>query len=150
VPDILHRLNIRTTPERAYAALATVEGIRAWWTRDAQLEPRVGGRGEFGFFDRRVVTSVTVEALEPPRRVAWRTVASNAPGGWDGTTIGFELGAIADGTVVAFTHRGFREADEDYARVTTGWAYYLFSLRLFLETGVGGPNPDADFTRGRR
>jgi uncharacterized protein YndB with AHSA1/START domain len=82
VPDILHRLTIRATPQRVYAALVTVEGIRAWCTRDAQLEPRAGGRAEFGGVDRRVVTSVTVEALEPPRRACWGTVASNAPGDW--------------------------------------------------------------------
>jgi hypothetical protein len=57
---------------------------------------------------------------------------------------------VADGTVVAFTHRRLREADEDHARVTTGCACYRSGLRSFLETGAGGLNPDADFTRGRR
>jgi uncharacterized protein YndB with AHSA1/START domain len=150
VPDILHLLNIRATPERVWAALATAEGIRQWWTRDTVLEPRVGGRGEFAFSDRRVVTTVTIEALEPAARVAWRTISSNAPGAWVGTTIMFELRAEGDGCAVAFAHRGFREASEGYARVTTGWAYYLFSLRLYLEAGAGRPNPDADFTRGSR
>jgi hypothetical protein len=30
--------------------------------------------------------------------------------------------------VLIFAHRGFVQADEDYALVTTGWAYYLVSL----------------------
>jgi hypothetical protein len=44
--------------------------------------------------------------------------------------------------VVAFSHRGFAEANEGYAQVTTGWAHYLFSLRQYLETGQGTPQTD--------
>lgn len=35
--------------------------------------------------------------------------------------------------MLSFAHRGFAQADEGYARVTTGWGYYLASLQLYLE-----------------
>jgi Activator of Hsp90 ATPase homolog 1-like protein len=93
------------------------------------------------------VTRVTTDELNPPVRAIRKTVSANAPGGWEGTTITFDLRTDGDGTVLLFAHRGFKQADEGYARVTTGWGYYLVSLRQYLETGKGAPHPDIDFAR---
>jgi uncharacterized protein YndB with AHSA1/START domain len=43
--DIMHFIKIQASPEQVYQALATAEGIRNWWTRDAVLDSRVGGAG---------------------------------------------------------------------------------------------------------
>jgi uncharacterized protein YndB with AHSA1/START domain len=147
MPDIMHLVRIHASPERVYRALTTVDGIRNWWTRDAALDARVGGTGEFRFYEGKGVTTVRVDALDPPVRVGWKTISSNAPGGWDGTAIAFDLRAEGEGTVLLFAHRGFAQTDEGYALVTTGWAYYLVSLQQYLETGQGAPHPDKDFAR---
>jgi uncharacterized protein YndB with AHSA1/START domain len=147
MPDILHLITIHATPERVYQALTTEEAIRNWWTRDAVLEAKIGGTGEFGFNDHRVVTKIRVDELKPPVRVGWTTTSSSSPGGWDGTTITFDLRAEGSDTALAFAHRGFAQANEGYARVTTGWAYFLVSLQQYLETGTGAPHPDVDFAR---
>lgn len=140
MPDIVHVIEIDAPLDRVYEALTTSEGIRHWWTRDAHLDAREGGMGEFAFHQRQTVTRVRVEALEPPSRVVWATVDSSAPGGWDGTTISFDLGAEGQGTVLAFMHRGFREANEGYERVTKGWDHDLCSLQRYLQTGTGAPH----------
>ena len=140
MPDIMHMLKIDAAPERVYRAITTADGVRHWWTHDTELDTEVGGAGQFGFFDRRVVTTVRVEALVPPTHVGWRVASSGAPGGWVGTTIAFDLRPDGDATTLLFAHRGFAEADEGYARVTTGWGIYLQSLRQYLETGTGTPH----------
>ena len=81
MPDIMHVVKIHASPEQVYEALTTDEGIRNWWTRDAVLDSAIGGVGEFGFFNRRVVTKVKIDELKPPIRVAWTTISSAAPGG---------------------------------------------------------------------
>jgi uncharacterized protein YndB with AHSA1/START domain len=139
MPDIMHLVRMHASPERVYQALTTAAGIRNWWTRDAVLDSKIGGTGEFGFNVRRVVTKIRVDQLEPPVRVGWKTIASNAPGGWDGTTITFDLRGEGSDTVLSCAHRGFAQADEGYTRVTTGWGHYLVSLQLYLETGKGTP-----------
>ncbi len=153
MPDIMHIVRIDAPPERVYEALTSPEGIRNWWTRDADLEARVGGSGEFRFprYGEDSVTRVTVGNLDPPRRVGWTTASSFHPE-WAGTTMSFDLRAEDGGTVLCFAHRGFRQADEAYAMFTTGWGYYLVSLQQYLETGEGAPSPDIDFARmlGRR
>jgi uncharacterized protein YndB with AHSA1/START domain len=140
MPDITHAITIRATPARVYAAVMTSEGIRKWWTRDAVLDARIGGSGEFGFVDRKVVTRVRVDELMPPTHVRWTTISSNAPGGWAGTTITFDLRAESSGTTtLSFAHRGLAQSDSGYALVAKGWSHYLVSLQQYLQTGHGTP-----------
>jgi len=146
MPDIMHYLGIHAAQQRVFHALTSIEGIRNWWTRDAVLDAEVGGSGEFAFYDRKSITRVRIEELNPPLRVRWQVVSAIA-GGWTGTTITFELRAEGENTVLLFAQRGFVEADDWYARTTTGWAYYLVSLKQYLERGKGAPHPDVDFAR---
>ena len=138
MPDIMHTLKIQVSPDRVYQALTAADGIRHWWTRDAVLDPKVGGTGEFGFYQRRFVAKVRVEALEEPSLVTW-TVTNSA---WPGNRIEFEVRPEDKHTRLSFAHRGFAEADRGYASATTRWGFYLFSLKRYLETGNGTPNPD--------
>jgi uncharacterized protein YndB with AHSA1/START domain len=147
MPDLMHCLRINAPVESVYRAITTADGVRNWWTRDCDLDETVGGAGVFRFYDGRVVANVRIEALKPSGRVGWTTTESTHPAGWEGTTIDFDLRAEGDATVLLFAHRGFAQASEDYARVTTGWAYFLISLQQYLETGKGAPAPDVDFAR---
>lgn len=147
MPDIMHHIRIGAPREQVYEVLTTAEDVRNWWTRDADLESKIGGRAEFRFYQGESVTRVSIDELVPPARVGWTAVSANAPGGWAGTVITFDLQAEGSDTVLSFAHRGFAQADEGYAMCTTGWAYYLVSLRQYVETGQGGPHPDIDFAR---
>ena len=51
-------LKIQAPRDRVYQAIATGEGIRNWWTRDASLDPSLGGAGEFGFYGRSFMVKV--------------------------------------------------------------------------------------------
>ena len=145
--DILHRLEIDAPRERVYDALTHAEGIRGWWTRDAELDARVGGIGEFRFYQRERLTRVRVDALDAPARVAWTVLDSFMPG-WPDTCIRFDLEPAGSGCILAFAHRGFAHENEWFARVTTGWAYFLVSLKRFVECGRGAPSPEVvDFAR---
>ena len=148
MPDILHLVKIHASPERVYQALTTTEGIRSWWTRDADLDSEIGGTGEFRFgaYGSPSLTKVSIEELKPPAHVGWKTISSFRPE-WSGTSISFDLRPEGSSTALLFAHRGFAQADEIYALTTTGWAYYLVSLQQYLETGKGAPSPDVDFAR---
>ena len=137
--DIVDGVKIAAAPERVYRALTTAEGVRAWWTRDADLESEVGGTGEFRFSGHELTTRVRIEALEAPARVVWRVAASQHPE-WVGTTIAFDLRPAGSGTALAFAQRGYAEAGECHALCTGGWTHYLASLKAYVETGRGEPH----------
>ncbi len=146
MPDIMHLIKIAASPERVYQALVTAEGIRNWWTRDADLDARVGGKGVFRFYEGKGITTVSVDELEPSTRVVWKVTSSHHPE-WEATTITFDLRPEGSDTMLAFAQRGFAQAGECYALCTTGWGYYLVSLQQYLQTGKGAPSPDIDFSR---
>lgn len=136
--EIMHLIKIHAPAVRVYEAITTTDGVRQWWTRDAAIEPRVGATGEFGFDGKRFVAKITVEELTPLTRVRWK-VANAA---WQGNDIDFNLKPDGNDTTVLFAHRGFPRADEGFASATTRWGFYLLSLKRYLQTGKGTPNPD--------
>jgi uncharacterized protein YndB with AHSA1/START domain len=141
MPEIMHLIKIRAAQDTVYQAISTVEGIRKWWTNDAALDSRVGGVGEFGFYGHRMAIKVKVVELDPPEHVAWDAVSSTG-GGFDGTTISFDLKSEDDITSLLFAHRGFTAGANNIASATTRWGFYLLSLKRYVETGKGTPNPE--------
>ena len=141
MPEIVQLIKIRAARDKVYQAIATAEDIRNWWTRDVALDPRVGGIGEFGFNGHRFVIKVRIAELTRPDHVAWDDVSSTS-GGFDGTTISFDLKSDNGITSLLFAHRGFKTGGSTTAAPTTTWGFYLFSLKRYLETGTGSPNPE--------
>ena len=137
MPDILHRVGIRTSQDRVYEALATREGLAAWWTANTQGNEEVGGVLEFRFcaggFDMKVVE------LEPGERVVWQVV--DGPPEWIGTEVRWELKQEGDYAIVLFKHQGWKEPGEMMHHCSTKWAIFLMSLKALVETGAGQPNP---------
>lgn len=136
--DIMHLIRIHAPAERVYEAITTADGIRQWWTRDAAIEPRIGAAGEFGFYGKRFIVKLAVEELNPVTHVRWRV--TNAV--WPGSDIAFDLKGDGNETTLLFAHRGFPGADEAYAGASTRWGFYLLSLKRYVQTGTGSPNPD--------
>jgi uncharacterized protein YndB with AHSA1/START domain len=140
MPEILHLIKIRSPQEKVFEALSMAQGVQQWWTRDASLEPKAGSTGDFGFYGRRNVINVKVEKLSPAH-IAWGDVTSTG-GAFDGTNIAFDLKSQDGVTSVLFSHRGFKASGENVASATTRWGFYLLSLKRYLETGKGTPNPE--------
>lgn len=145
--DIRHWMRIHAPRERVYAALATQEGVSGWWTREAELDERVGGEAVVRFThpNSRRIKRLRIDALEAPGRVVWTPVEADGPGDWVGATISFDLAEDGEDTIVRFAQTGFGGAEDELALVTTGWAWYLMSLKALVETGRGAPHPAKPF-----
>jgi len=141
--DILHRVGMRSSLDEVHKALATREGLAAWWTSDTKGESKVGGilkfrfsahGAEIGGFDMRVLE------LQPAKRVLWQVV--DGPQEWIGTRISFDLQQAGDHAIVLFKHQGWKEPVEFMYHCSTKWAIYLMSLKSLVETGKGTANPN--------
>jgi uncharacterized protein YndB with AHSA1/START domain len=136
--DILHRVGVEhPTPDRVYAALATIDGLAGWWTTDTSGSTDVGGVIEFRFprggFDMEVVESV------PDKRVTWKVVGG--PDEWVGTIVDWDLTQEGDFTIIRFKHQGWKEPVDFMHHCSTKWATYLMSLKSLVEQGHGQPAP---------
>jgi hypothetical protein len=134
--DIMHEIDIASTPEKVYAALTTQEGLSGWYTPEARAKPEVGAFIEFKF-STLTDSQFRVEDLEPNRHVAWKGV--QVPDEWKQTPITFDIRPDGDGVVLTFCQRGFPHDYEPFAGFSYCWAQYIRSLKLLLETGKGEP-----------
>jgi uncharacterized protein YndB with AHSA1/START domain len=138
VPDIIHRIGIEAPPDRVYRALATRSGLINWWTWHVTGEPAPGTIIQFRFADNG--PRMKVLELSPGSRVTWQCV--DGPRDWIGTEISFELAHGDRETIVRFSHTGWRESGEFMAHCNCKWAYFLMSLKAWVEDGRGTPYPE--------
>ena len=142
--DIIHRVGIKASPADVYAALATVEGVAGWWTKETTGTSKPGGTIDVRFLSPqgKEIGGMTMEvvALEPNRKVHWRF--RKGPEEWIGTDATFDLTQDGDFTIVLFGHRNWREPVEFMAHCSMKWATFMLSLRELVETGRGRPSPN--------
>ena len=139
MPDILHRVAIKSSPNDTYRALTTLEGLAGWWTTDTQGNCNVGGVIQFRFGDRGFIDMKVLE-LDPAKRVLWQVV--DGPPDWIGTKVSFELTQDDDFTIILFKHQGWKEPIEFMHHCSTKWALFLMSIKSLVETGKGAPYPN--------
>jgi uncharacterized protein YndB with AHSA1/START domain len=137
--DILHKVGIKSSsPDDAYRALTTLDGLSGWWTTNTQGETKVGGVIQFRFGAGGI--DMKVLALDPGKHVLWQVV--DGPQEWAGTQVSFDLRQEGDWTIVLFKHQGWKEPVEFMHHCGTKWAVFLLSLKSLLETGKGAPAPN--------
>lgn len=140
--NIKHLLSINASVAQIHVALTTATGIRNWWTDNADLDET---RGIFRFhYGQTVETTVKVVLLKDAL-ISWKVMTSFRPE-QIGTSISFALQAKGDTTLLHFSQSGFEQEDDIFALMNMGWAYYLVSLKQYLETGKGAPSPHVDFS----
>jgi uncharacterized protein YndB with AHSA1/START domain len=129
--DLFHSIPVSAAPEKVYAAVATEAGMQGWWTRDTVLKPSVGGKAEFGFDKRGMVF------LKANRTV--RMSCSGDHPEWAGTTLEWTIEPSADGSLLRFTHRGWKGPTDFCASCNSMWGNLMFRLKAFVESGKPGP-----------
>ena len=138
-------LVINAEPSAVYAAIATQEGLRAWWTPTCTADSHAGGKAHFEF--GRTRKDMSIEQLDVNRGVRWfvtdayinvESLAKKSE--WAGTEIAFRLTPTIDGkTRLDFEHVGLAPALECYDLCSSGWNHFLASLQQLVETGRGTP-----------
>ena len=139
MPDILHRVGVKSSAQATYAALSTKQGLAGWWTVDTVDDFNVGGVIRFRFGDRGGFDMKVLE-LEPAQRVLWQVVSG--PQEWIDTKVSFDLQQKDDVTMVLFKHQGWKEPVEFMHHCSTKWALFLMSMKSLLELGKGAPSPN--------
>jgi uncharacterized protein YndB with AHSA1/START domain len=124
--------------EKAWNALTEAEGIANWFSPIARVSgPGLNAEVTAAWSDEMAFTT-RVGAWEPNRRVQWLAEDMMGPGITLATD--FHLESVGGKTRIRLVQSGFGEFDgwDDFFESTdTGWAYFLYNLRLYLETLQG-------------
>ena len=138
MPNALHQIGITATPEQVFDLLVSSDGLRQWWTADADAEPIEGSVAVFGFNERTTVLRMRVDELVAGRRVKWACQGDLEE--WVDTEVEFHIGWADDGGVdMHFAHRGWRSLAGDYARCNTTWGALMYRLKATAEGQSPGP-----------
>lgn len=137
--DILLMVPIEAAPEDVYRAIADPEGLRRWWTTAVEGTGGLGDTLVFSFESGMVEMRMKVDAADEPDSIHW-SVQDPAPPEWEGTTVTWDVQAGDSGTRLLFGHRGWRSTDSSFPAINYNWAYYLTSLKDYLEKGKGFPH----------
>ena len=129
------QLTIGAARQRVFDAIATLDGVRHWWTTVVTGSAAAGGELRFGFagLDEQIV--MCVDAVRPPSAVGWSCVAHTRDEEWTGSQVRFELSERGpQACELHFRHIGiFPEV------VAAGWDHFLASLAAYAEHGGGSP-----------
>lgn len=141
--NILHRIAMQATLDQVYQAIATPEGVAAWWTTRTTGDRHAGGTLDFHFSAHGAEIghfTARLRELRPNELVLWEI--TRGPPEWIGTTVRFELARDGDYVVVLFWHAGWHAPVEFMHHCSTKWGVFMMSLKALMETGKGAPMPN--------
>jgi uncharacterized protein YndB with AHSA1/START domain len=131
-----HEIVVPGTPEQVWNAIATGQGITAWFV-PARVEERVGGAVELDFGPGMGTATGQVTVWEPPTRFVHQGI------GGSGAQLAYEWQVEARGggtCLVRLVTSGFlTEADwqAEYDSTLEGWKLFLDNLRLYVTHFAG-------------
>jgi uncharacterized protein YndB with AHSA1/START domain len=129
--------NIDADAATVYRAISTSEGVRGWFTSEAEIGEGPGARHRLSFPDIPAPWELSVDRAEEPRTLTLSVVVG--PPHWTDTTMTYEIVDRPEGGVVLnFDHTDFATVD-DVRHWTIGWVDKILSLRKYAETGVPDP-----------
>ncbi len=131
----VREVTCQATRERVFAAVATISGLRGWWTPIVAGTTQAGSRLSFGFEDIDEVIVMRVDEVTSPSCVRWTCLEHSSAPDWSTTTVRFDLSdAGSQGCILTHRHLGVPAE-----QVAAGWDRFLASLTLLVETGQGAP-----------
>lgn len=125
--DALVRTVIDAPIEEVFASLLDPAELNKWTGGQATVEPRVGGRYDFGW-DGRGPERITELDTDKVLAYSWRV-----PGTPD-TTVRWALRSSRGSTYVTLVHNGFAD-DRVAEELRQRWPGYLVEIKRLLELG---------------
>jgi uncharacterized protein YndB with AHSA1/START domain len=138
--DILHVVDVNAPASEVFAAVATVDGIRSWWSTDVEGSDEVGGSVTIRFGERWKVVMERVEMI-PQQRVNYRITEHDSEE-WLDTELVFDLSSNEGWTTLKFDQRGWDTASDFFRFCSVKWGVFLLSIKQSVESGSGTPYPN--------
>ena len=130
--EVKHSTFIRAPREKVYDAFATADGLNAWFTTAAKIDPRPGGAMLFRFVDwdaekvNAEFPGRVIEAKRPSRFVyAWGEPDKES-------IVEIDLEEREGGTLVRLREHGFREVKSVIGNAA-GWGEAMTLWKFWVE-----------------
>lgn len=132
-------VHVSATPEVVSEALRTSSGIAGWWAKSNRLWKENGEQFlslDFG----QVKKLMRVQETNSPSELTWHVLECTLHE-WPGTQIIFNITPTSDGgSLIKLEHRGLTPKLECFESCSSGWEYFMASLKRYVQTGEGSPH----------
>ena len=134
-----YEVQLSATPEAVFKALTTSEGIADWWAKSNTVWKE--NADEFLSVDfGQVKKLMKVQKTNPPSRLTWHVLECTLRE-WPGTRITFNVTpTLNGGSFLKLEHIGLNPQLECFESCSSGWEYFMASLKQYVETGKGTPH----------
>lgn len=133
MPDILHRLFVKASPEKVFSTFTLPAGLNAWWSLESTGKPALNEIYRF-YFGSGYDWRAKVTHIIPNKELTWQM--TEAMHDWLPTQVGFVLTKNHDGTDVYFFHNNWQQANEHFAISNFCWGQLLKGLKDYCEHGT--------------
>ncbi len=131
-----HRIRIKAQPDHVYAAIATTDGLKAWFTPDIEGDVAAGKTAWFRHDGRDSFRWKFVD-LKPDTLAQWECV--EGPGAATGTHVVFRLHGDGQTTIVECDHDAWPDGHGAFDTCNTLWGILMGRLKAYSETGTSQP-----------
>ncbi|MFL5952676.1 MAG: SRPBCC domain-containing protein [Gaiellaceae bacterium] len=135
MPDVLFRFDVDAPPATVLEAVKTTEGIKGFWTTEADAPGNVGEIVTVGFAIAPKPFDLKLEQSDEST-VVWRP--QTFPPHWVGTEIRWDVDGREGGSTVRFRHGPFGD-DWETGDVAYTWGQIMVRLKQYAETGKRDP-----------
>jgi uncharacterized protein YndB with AHSA1/START domain len=136
--EVVYTTYIKTTPEKLWNALTTVEFMKQYWFgMHCESDWKVGSTWKLLFPDGKVADAGEIIKSEPPKTLAikWRNEWKPELQGEGWSICTFEIEPINESVKLTVVHSAEKEASKLILAVSGGWPKVLSNLKSLLETG---------------
>jgi uncharacterized protein YndB with AHSA1/START domain len=138
--DFARHVSFNASRTRVFDAVATISGLRGWWTPITGGSPAPGGHLRFEFQGLDECIIMHVNCAKRPESVQWTCVMHTGLAEWTGTKVIFDLAKrTAQSCDLRFRHVGLKPNLSCFDDCRQGWEHFLASLVAYVEGGKGMP-----------
>lgn len=134
-------ITIEAPPEAVWRAISDAEELQRWFPLSAAIEPGAGGTVTLAW-GPDVAGTATIEVWEEGRHLRYVEGPAGGEGEAARVAVDYFIEGRGETTVLRVVSSGF-SADDDWAEyidtIDSGWRYFLFNLKHYLERHPGTP-----------
>ena len=124
-----------------------IKNFRGWWSEE--IEGNTDKVNETFFYHYKDIHLCKIKLIEavPGKRLVYQVTENDFnfiedKSEWVNTKLIFDIASAENKTKITFTHQGLVPEYECYEVCNDAWSGYINnSLKNFIETGKGNPNP---------
>ena len=131
--DILLSVQTSAAPEAILPLVSTAAGFGRWWATDIT---ETDGAVELAFFNRQTVYRLRPQGHASPERTEW---LCDTGAEWSGTRLIFEMERRTIGTLLRFSHAGWKSPTDYFVACTSTWGELMCRLKAEAEGKPRGP-----------